>query len=148
MRNILLFRSILARDLNVLVVDCSYCRTDWVSLFQLHPQAQPSERAHWHRRPDMQIYFPHWCFIKTLRKHKWSRCSVIVWWFHCNNVNMNRYFTSRHSLLNWMNLLWPQNLVWWKYTFLTYIHPWQIIQAYWWLVWYGHSSSYCGSLIN
>lgn len=29
---------------------------------QLHPLTQPSQCAHWHRRPDMQIHCPHWCF--------------------------------------------------------------------------------------
>lgn len=34
---------------------------------RLHPLTQPSQCAHWHRRPDMQIQRPHWCFPEKKR---------------------------------------------------------------------------------
>lgn len=37
---------------------------------RLHPLTQPSQCAHWHRRPDMQIHSPHWCFPEKRKKKK------------------------------------------------------------------------------
>lgn len=74
---------------DALVVDCALTGL----LPRLHPLTQPSQCAHWHRRPDMQIYSSHWCFPEKKKKH-----SVVVLLLYCATVRHLTCCDSRFTI--------------------------------------------------
>lgn len=61
---------------------------------RLHPLTQPSQCAHWHRQPDMQIYSSHWCFPE--KKKKAQRCGSVALLRHRAASNL-LWFTVYYS---------------------------------------------------